>query len=181
MIRRWQNTLLRNLIEAQAYWSSEANMLNEPLASFLKAWRARYAQMSGATTWLAGHLPVIDKKGIDVGLYDDFIEINTRFKKGGPIGLKEIGYLKLTHPKHPDAILLLGLFCYKAQESERRAVLDKMSPLRFEALGSELLQHCYNAGKRSDAMAVAKSAVEILHRRRQSPDNKSGSRFHRAG
>jgi hypothetical protein len=33
--RKWKGRLLRSFLEAQAYWSTEANMLSEPLESYM--------------------------------------------------------------------------------------------------------------------------------------------------
>lgn len=43
MAHRWHNCLLRGLVEAQAYWTTETNMFNETLNTFFTA--SRYSKL----------------------------------------------------------------------------------------------------------------------------------------
>jgi hypothetical protein len=81
MTHRWHNALLRSLVEAQAYWTTEPNMFNEPLESFLTAW-CTGIPTSGAYCWLVGNMPHIDKTGIDIASYDEFLKTTANYRVG---------------------------------------------------------------------------------------------------
>jgi hypothetical protein len=70
---------------------------------------------------------------------------------------------------YPSQCHLLGFFCDAAQESQRRQILDALSPMWFKLSSMKLAQHLHRVGKTTDARAVVDSAVNILRRGRQLP------------
>ena len=166
---RWRRLLLRNLVEAQAYWSEGTNMFNEPLESFLRVAltnRSRHP-MSGAYAWLVGNMTFSDKRGIDVGSYDEFCATTIGYGLQSTSRLFDKGCLELTHPKRPNPRTLLEFFCDAARESQRRDILDEMSAVRFKLSIKTLAHHLHCVGNMTDARAVVDSAVNILRRGRQ--------------
>jgi hypothetical protein len=169
-LQRWNNTLLRALIETQAFWCTETtNMFNEPLRSFNTARRDfPMAPIAGAYTWLVGHMTVADKTGIDVASYDEFVQ-GTRHYRLTNTTQKYLdkGYLALAHPTKPDPEMMFDFFCNAALEAERLEILKVISPTRFKFMAMILAQHCHRAGRTADARAVVDSAVDVLHRGRR--------------
>jgi hypothetical protein len=184
MAHSWKNTLLRNLIEAQAYWSTATNMFNEPLASFNMARRQAEFRfpISGAYTWLMRNLPPADKTGIDVESYDEFRAGVVGYMEGDDRATLNNGYLELMHPTRPDPSRLLDVFC-DPEESERVQILVQESPAVSKFLATRLAQHCERVGKTSEARAVIDNAERVLRSQSQPSDAMSkrrGFRYRKA-
>jgi hypothetical protein len=108
-----------------------------------------------------------DKRGIDVGSYDEFCATTIGYGLQSTSRLFDKGCLELTHPKRPNPRTLLEFFCDAARESQRRDILDEMSAVRFKLSIKTLAHHLHCVGNMTDARAVVDSAVNILRRGRQ--------------
>jgi hypothetical protein len=186
-VQRWNNTLLRALIETQAFWCTETtNMFNEPLKSFNTARRdSPKTPIAGAYNWLVGNMTVADKTGIDVASYDEFVQGTRHYRlTNATQKYLEKGYLALMHPTGPDPEMLLDFFCNAALEAERLEILKVNSPSRFKFLAMRLAQHCHRGGNTADARAVVDNALDVLRCGRRLSESESAilrikGRFHK--
>lgn len=164
---KWKDVLSRSFLEAQAYWTTEANMYSEPLESYLHVMRDRVAypnvSISASFHWLIDNLTCADKTGLDIEAHDEFIAHSTRYKLiKCANGLGIVGYLQLMHPTNPRAELLLRLFRDAENDAEKMEILQKKSLIGLKLMASRLAQHCYRTGDSTAADQVIDITLGVL-------------------
>jgi len=156
---RWYNAWLTALLEARAFWTTEQNRLNEPLAMFQEVVRlnreertdATKIPISGAFHWIENNLPWYDTRHINVEAWDFFADFQLRFLSIDPPRARYNGaLLQLMHPVNRSADALLA--CLRRAESDevRMEVLTRMPKGLFHLMAKKLIQYCYESGRMTD-------------------------------
>jgi hypothetical protein len=161
--------LLHHLIQAQAFWSTESSMFNEPLESFHTAHLDPELKtcVSRLYLWLVKCLTLADKAGIDVGSYDRFVENIPSYVIRDHQNDKDldIGFLELVHPTHPDPRKLLRFFHDAVRDRQKMQRLESTPSERIKRLSIRLVHHCHRAGETTEARFVANKVEALLRRK----------------
>lgn len=169
--RKWKGVLLRSFLEAQAYWSTEANMLSEPLESYMHVVKRSpntYWNLLIAVpfSWLANSLTCADKAGIEVKTYNESIAHASVYRPTKYArGLDIVGYLELMHPTNPCPDLLLHLFRDAERDSEKMELLEAKSFKGLKMMASRLAQRCHRNGDSTAANQVIDITLGVLRRK----------------
>ncbi|KAM0711758.1 hypothetical protein Q7P35_001126 [Cladosporium inversicolor] len=89
---RWYNAWLTAILEARAFWTTERNRFNEPLATLQEViqfnreerTREKMIAVAGGFHWLETKLPYFDTRHINAEAWDVFVEFESKFLRHVP-------------------------------------------------------------------------------------------------
>jgi hypothetical protein len=169
-------------IEAQAFWSTGPNMMNEPLQSFHTAQLDPVlgSVINGSYQWLVKNLTIADKSSINIRNYERFVRNIPNYRATSPDFFKDLdmGVFELMHPTHPDPRKLLRIFHDAVWDSQTMQKLERISRQRLERVSRGLMHHCRHAGEMTEARFVADSVEAILRRKRSSTTTSRPGELH---
>ena len=169
---RWSGTWVTAILEAQAFWTTERNRLNEPLATLLEVLRLNRRERTGgapiptlhAMQWFRTKLPIYDTRHIDAEAWDAFAEYQLKFRRNEPQEtLFRQALLQFVHPVNRRADPLLAWLRHSESDESEMQILIRMAKYFLQRIMLRLTQYCYNNGRMTDV----RWTIGLFHRIRR--------------
>ena len=176
---RWYSAWFTSIMEAQAFWTTEQNRLNEPLATFHEVVRLNWTERSNETKipitaavrWFLAKLPYYDTRHINVEDWDSFYQTALRYLGTEQLTSRfQFAVLKLKHPTRPSADPLLNILRRVKSDEEAMQQLASMDRGGFDLTVRNLVQFCYSTGSMTDVKRIIKF-YHSLQRQRNTLDS----------
>lgn len=166
---RWSSAWFTAILEAQAFWTTQQNRLNEPLATLLEVSRLNLEERTGRTkipihgalNWIGNKLPTYDSRHINAQAWDAFAELYLFWFRSDPQAPRfKYVFLQFVHPVNRCADPLLTWLRRSESDESAMQLLVRMPKGLFSLKMLMLTQYCYNNGR----MADVKWIIDLFHR-----------------
>lgn len=156
----WYDAWFTAIMEAQAFWATGKNRLNDSLATFLEVVRLNREErtfetripIAGAINWLNAKLPYHDTRHINVEAWDSFCSKASEYFGGeGPFPTRLThAQMQLNHPANRSVDPLLDLLRRSEFDEEAMRWLGSMNRGTLILIVRKMVQFCYSAGRMND-------------------------------
>lgn len=132
---RWSSAWFTAILEAQAFWTTQQNRLNEPLTTLLEVSRLNLEERTGRTgipihgalNWIANKLPTYDSRHINAQAWDAFAELYLFWFRSTPQETRfEYVFMQFMHPVNRCADPLLTWLRHSESDESAMQVLVRM-------------------------------------------------------